>query len=89
MVLYTGVETRAMMNEKEPRMKFGRLEDELNKISKFLFGFMVVISLTIVALNAFSGKWYIQFFRFILLLSSIIPISLRVNLDIAKIYYCS
>lgn len=29
----------------------------------------------------------IKFFRFILLLCSIIPISLRVNLDMAKIYY--
>jgi len=29
----------------------------------------------------------INFFRFILLLSSIIPISLRVNLDLAKVFY--
>lgn len=30
----------------------------------------------------------IKFFRQVLLLSAIIPISLRVNLDLAKIYYC-
>ena len=30
----------------------------------------------------------INFFRFVLLLSAIIPISLRVNLDMGKIYYC-
>ena len=49
---------------------------------------MVIFSLVIVALDHFSGDWYIGTFRFILLLSSIIPISLRVNLDMAKIYYC-
>ena len=88
MVVYTGRETRAIMNEREPKTKNGKIEEEVNRISKLLFLFMIVISVTIVALSNFQGKWYIQFFRFILLLSSIIPISLRVNLDIAKIFYC-
>mmetsp|Transcript_40937 Transcript_40937/g.47025 ORF Transcript_40937/g.47025 Transcript_40937/m.47025 type:complete len:119 (-) Transcript_40937:823-1179(-) len=48
---------------------------------------MVILSGTVVILNGFSSAWYIYFFRFILLLSSIIPISLRVNLDLGKIYY--
>jgi phospholipid-translocating ATPase len=38
-------------------------------------------------LDEFKGAWIIKFFRFILILSYIIPISLRVNLDMAKIYY--
>jgi len=38
-------------------------------------------------LNGFVGDWYFKYFRFVLLLASIIPISLRVNLDMAKIYY--
>lgn len=38
----------------------------------------------IVALNGFTGYWYLQFFRYVLLMASIIPISLRVNLDFAK-----
>ena len=33
------------------------------------------------------GLWPIYFFRFLLLFSSIIPISLRVNLDMAKTLY--
>lgn len=49
---------------------------------------MVLMALGIVALNEFRGNWIINFFRFILLLSAIIPISLRVNLDMAKVYYC-
>ena len=49
---------------------------------------MVIISIVIVVLEGFYGTWYFKMFRFILLLSSIIPISLRVNLDMAKIF-CS
>jgi len=86
-VVYTGKETRSKMNAREPNTKFGKLDMELNKLSKFLFFFMICISLGIVALDQFSGHWMIKFFRFILLLSSIIPISLRVNLDMAKVYY--
>jgi phospholipid-translocating ATPase len=49
---------------------------------------MLVLSFGIVALSGFVGKWWISFFRFVLLLSAIIPISLRVNLDLGKVYYC-
>ncbi len=64
------------------------VDNEINTLSKILFVLMTFISLIIVALNNFTGAWYIELFRFILLLSSIIPISLRVNLDMAKIWYC-
>ncbi len=30
MVVYTGKETRANMNEREPKTKFGKIEEELN-----------------------------------------------------------
>lgn len=76
------------MNSKEARMKVGKLDLEINRLSKFLFVFMMGISLAIVALDGFKAKWYINFFRFVLLLSAIIPISLRVNLDLAKVFYC-
>ena len=87
MVVYTGKETRSAMNAREPNTKIGKLDMEVNRLSKFLFFFMVCISLGIVALDEFKGGWIIKFFRFILILSYIIPISLRVNLDMAKIYY--
>lgn len=75
------------MNAREPTTKFGKLDLELNRLSKFLFFFMICIALGIIALDQFQGMWIIKFFRFILLLCSIIPISLRVNLDMAKIFY--
>lgn len=75
------------MNGQISNTKVGKLDLEINRLSKFLCVFMVGMSLLIVALDGFQSGWYINFFRFILLLSSIIPISLRVNLDLAKVYY--
>lgn len=53
-------------------------------MSKILFGLLCILSLSLVALRGLEGIWLIYFCRFILLLSSIIPISLQVNLIIAK-----
>ena len=87
LVVYTGKQTRAQMNSKSPSSKVGLLDLEINFLSKVLFILMVILSATIVSINGFHTNWYIFIFRFVLLLSSIIPISLRVNLDLAKIYY--
>jgi len=87
MVLYTGEETRAKLNAKHPHTKIGKLDLELNRITKFLFVFMLLLSLSIVGFKKFPIGWPMLFFRFVLLLSYIIPISLRVNLDLAKIFY--
>lgn len=87
MVVYTGRETRAQMNSKLPLTKVGKLELEINRLSKFLFVFMTSLSVGIVGLGGFEGDWPIQIFRFILLLSAIIPISMRVNLDLGKVFY--
>ena len=89
-VIYTGRETRTQKNNSEPQPKFGSIDLEINAISKALFIFMFLCSILIVALSGFPGTLevnIINVFRFLLLLSSIIPISLRVNLDFAKIIY--
>lgn len=75
------------MNSKMPRSKVGLLDNEINFLSKVLFILMLLISLFIIVGDGFVGSWYFKYFRFVLLLASIIPISLRVNLDMAKIYY--
>jgi len=83
-VIYTGRDTRISMNSRKPRSKIGKIDLELNTITKFLFAFMLLIALVIVSLNGFYAKWYLQYFRYMLLMASIIPISLRVNLDFSK-----
>ena len=88
MVLYTGKEMRVVMNTISPRTKVGMVEDEVNILSKVLFFVLAAIALGMVGLQGFQSDWLVQFIRFMILLSSIIPISLRVNLDFSKLTYC-
>jgi len=87
MVIYTGNETRMSMSSKKARYKFGLIDKELNFYSKLLFAYMILLSMTLIIFEGFGDEWYVKFLRYILLLSSIIPISLRVNLDFAKLSY--
>ena len=87
MVLHTGKETRMAMNTTPPRQKVGKLDSEVNWMSKVLFVGMVILAGAIIIIDGFKGDWYFKFFRMILLLCSIIPISMKINLDLAKIYY--
>lgn len=51
---------------------------------------MVILSFILVMMKGFvgtTGETFILFFKYFLLLSSIIPISMRVNLDFAKLVY--
>jgi phospholipid-translocating ATPase len=75
------------MNTSKPQNKVGLLDKEINNLTKLLFTAVVVLSLVMVALKGFHGPWYRYLFRFILLFSYIIPISLRVNIDMAKTVY--
>eukprot|EP00127_Corallochytrium_limacisporum_P006178 Clim_evm17s220 gene=Clim_evmTU17s220 len=87
LVIYTGPETRAAMNNSSVPSKFGRFDTQVNDLSKILFVFTLLMALMMVILRGFYGVWYIVLFRFVLLFSQIIPISLRVNLDMAKIVH--
>ncbi|XP_070575156.1 probable phospholipid-transporting ATPase IIB isoform X2 [Ptychodera flava] len=86
-VIYTGRETRAVMNTSRPSAKVGLLDLEVNTQTKVLFVATLILSLALTALKGFTGLWYRYFFRFVLLFSSIIPLSLRVNLDMGKMVY--
>ncbi|KAL1720186.1 hypothetical protein EV715DRAFT_250515 [Schizophyllum commune] len=86
-VIYTGAETRAVMNTSHPETKVGLLDIEINRLAKILCLVTFLLSIVLVALNGFRGLWYVYIFRFLILFSSIIPISLRVNLDMGKTVY--
>lgn len=89
LVLYTGKETRIQMGIKRPQTKFGKIDYEINFQSKLLFSFSFTMSVVLQVLSGINieSNWHIQFIRYILLQSSIIPISLRVNIDFAKLVY--
>ena len=89
MVIYTGSEMRIVLNSRSPRSKVGKLENELNFLSKILFLIMCGLAFLIIGFIGF-GQWFFTItllVRFIVLFCSIIPISLRVNLDFAKLVY--
>ncbi|KAG2005574.1 calcium-transporting ATPase [Coprinopsis cinerea AmutBmut pab1-1] len=86
-VIYTGSDTRAVMNTSHPETKVGLLDYEINNLAKILCAVTFALSFVLVALNGFRGLWYIYVFRFLILFSSIIPISLRINLDMGKTVY--
>ncbi|KAA8586212.1 hypothetical protein FQN60_007781, partial [Etheostoma spectabile] len=65
----------------------GLLDLELNRLTKALFLAQVVLSVVMVALQEFVGPWLSNLCRFVVLFSYIIPISLRVNLDMGKSAY--
>lgn len=75
------------MNTSNPKNKVGLLDLELNQLTKALFLALVALSVVMVTLQGFVGPWYRNLFRFLLLFSYIIPISLRVNLDMGKAAY--
>ncbi|KAI6229029.1 Phospholipid-transporting ATPase [Aphelenchoides fujianensis] len=86
LVVYTGRETRSM-NTNLPESKVGLLDLEVNNLTKILFIFVIVLAATMVVMKGLDVNWYRYLMRFILLFSYIIPISLRVNLDMAKLFY--
>lgn len=88
-VIYTGKETRIELNNRETDMKYGKTDEEVNTMNKYLFMILGILSAIILVL---SGKiiqrdGFIFFMRIFVLFSSIIPISLKVNIDFAKLYY--
>ena len=50
MVVYTGMESRSQMNSKDASTKVGKLDLEINRLSKMLFVLMIVLSIGIVGL---------------------------------------
>jgi phospholipid-translocating ATPase len=90
-VVYTGSQTRSALSTSPSRSKVGLLEYEINSLTKILCVLTLVLSFVLVALEGFEPsndkKWYISMMIYLILFSTIIPMSLRVNLDLAKTVY--
>jgi phospholipid-translocating ATPase len=90
-VVYTGPQTRQALSTSPSRSKTGLLEYEINALTKFLCIFTLTLSFVLVALAGFreidDRQWYVSMMRFLILFSTIVPVGLRVNLDMGKSVY--
>ncbi|KAK3901492.1 hypothetical protein C8A05DRAFT_34816 [Staphylotrichum tortipilum] len=90
-IVYTGPQTRSALSTSPSRSKTGLLEYEINSLTKILCFLTLAISIILVALEGFNNTqgsiWYVKIMRFLVLFSTIVPISLRVNLDMGKSVY--
>lgn len=88
LVMYIGRETRISMGSSSARTKNGIIDLEINFLSKLLFFLLFLMTVLFILLQWTEPEYIlIQSMRMIILLSSIIPISMRVNLDFAKLFY--
>ncbi|KAH3955370.1 P-type phospholipid transporter [Parastagonospora nodorum] len=90
-VVYTGPQTRQALSTSPSRSKTGLLELEINSLTKWLCIFTLTLSFVLVALARFQvidgRQWYVSMMRFLILFSTIVPVGLRVNLDMGKSVY--
>lgn len=90
-IVYTGPQTRSALSTSPSRSKTGLLEYEINSLTKILCALTLALSILLVALEGFGNTegnvWYVKIMRFLVLFSTIVPISLRVNLDLGKSVY--
>lgn len=63
-VVYTGSETRSVINNSQPRSKQGLFDAEINNLTKVLFGAVIGLALVMMGLKGFDGPWYWYLFRY-------------------------
>lgn len=91
LVIYTGHNTRSMMNTNKPRSKTGIIEKEMDKFVTI----MAIISISSAVLfticrcgfDITSKSWMIVCIRFIVIFSYVIPISLKFMITTARFIY--
>jgi phospholipid-translocating ATPase len=90
-IVYTGRQTRSALSTAPSRSKTGLLEYEINSLTKILCFLTLALSIILVGFEGFGNTrgnvWYVKIMRFLVLFSTIVPISLRVNLDMGKSVY--
>ena len=67
LVIYTGQDTKAVMNTSFASTKMGLLDLEINQLAKILAFVSFTLSITMVALDGFKGSWWIYALRFLIL----------------------
>ena len=102
-MLYTGKESKLMLNSQEARFKTSKVERRMNRLVIYNVGVQIILCAIIAIIGSF---WYqeeedenvylpfdynfavngvITFFSYFLLMSTLLPISLIVTLEITKV----
>ena len=74
-VVYTGSETRIVMNTNAPRIKSGIVDLEVNNAVKLLFITTCLLSTALTIARGTDSAWAIYWWRYFLLFSYIIPVA--------------
>jgi phospholipid-translocating ATPase len=88
-VVYVGNNTKLMQSMVTIGPKRSKFDDELNFLSKLLFLIMLAGAAVLTVIKGLQDQWYLQLFRYILLLGTIIPLSMKVNQDLSKIFFAN
>jgi phospholipid-translocating ATPase len=103
-VVYTGNETKLMMNARASRFKMSMVEKQMNKLIFYILIAQILLALIVswvdiwwysknsldtdsYLYNTYSNgtNWLLTFFRYFLLLNTLIPISLIVTIEGVKV----
>ena len=89
LVIYVGSETKISLNQKQARSKKGITDIEINYLVKYMFLILLILTILLLLLsgNITQKNSYLFIVRVFIILGSIIPISLKVNLEFAKLFY--
>ena len=75
------------MNLSTPKLKLGILDQEINRLNLYLFVITFIVAFIITCAKGFNSNFFFNLIKYIVLFCAIIPISLRVNLDVSKTYF--
>lgn len=103
-VVYTGNETKLMMNARAGRFKMSMVEKQMNKLILFILLTQITLALIVSIVDIWwykkydtktdpylyntygvASNWIQTFFRYFLLLNTLIPISLIVTIEGVKV----
>jgi len=88
LVVYCGKQTRISMGTEDPHQKIGLFDLEVNRLSKYLFLIMIVVTTMLVSCQRpHISQLANQFIRKLILVSYIFPISVKVNMELARLLY--
>ena len=87
-IIGVGDETRMKLNSKlSKKIKNTRLDQYINYSTFVFFLLVIIISFLDTVFLGLNKRWYINMFRYILILNNMIPISIKMNLMFGRKYF--